>query len=120
MNSFLALHLNFRYKNSLNGNDLSILQESCHYSASEKIPIPQYHYLILLFSATFRHMYSAHLILNMQCKMRPLDRSQQMGRKQGNLEKLNLEAFLEPCRLLLFRGSLNTSKKDINKNFDIG
>ena len=41
------------------------------------------------------------------------------GRKQGNLGELNLEALLEPCRLLVLGGSLNTSKEVINKNFDI-
>ena len=37
-------------------------------------------------------------------------------KKQGNLEKLNLEAHLGPCRLLLLKGSLNTSKEAMNKN----
>ena len=41
------------------------------------------------------------------------------GRKQGNLWELNLESFLEPCRLLLLGGSLNTSKEALNKNFDM-
>ena len=37
------------------------------------------------------------------------------GRKEGNLGKLNLKALLEPCRLLLLGGSLNTSKEAIDK-----
>ena len=37
------------------------------------------------------------------------------GRKQGNVGKLNLEAILEPCRLLPLGGSLDTSKEGINK-----
>ena len=37
------------------------------------------------------------------------------GRKQGNLEELNLEALSEPCRLLLLASSLNTSKEAIKK-----
>ena len=41
------------------------------------------------------------------------------GRKQGNLGELNLEALLEPCRLLLLGGYLNTTKEAINKNVDI-
>ena len=41
------------------------------------------------------------------------------GRKLGNLGELNLEALLEPCRLLLLGGSFNTSKEAINKSFDI-
>ena len=56
------------------------------------------------------------------CKMSPLVsviESSRRGRKQGNLGELNLEALLEPCRLLLLGGSLNTSKKAINKNFYI-
>ena len=36
------------------------------------------------------------------------------GRKQGNLGEINPEALLEPCRLLLLEGSLNTSKKAMN------
>ena len=36
------------------------------------------------------------------------------GRKQGNLEEMNLEALLEPCRQLLLGGSFKTSKKAIN------
>ena len=57
------------------------------------------------------------------CKMRPLvsviEQKGTRGRKQGNLWELNLEAFLEPCRLLLLGGSLNTSKEALNENFDI-
>ena len=41
------------------------------------------------------------------------------GRKQGNLGKLNLEALLEPRRLFLLGGSLDTSKEVINKNVDV-
>ena len=41
------------------------------------------------------------------------------GGKQGNLGELNLEALLEPCRLLVLGGSFNTSQEVINKNFDI-
>ena len=41
------------------------------------------------------------------------------GKKQGNLEELNLEALLEPFRLLLLGGSLSTAKYAIYKNFDI-
>ena len=42
------------------------------------------------------------------------------GRRQGNLGGLNLEALLEPCRLLLLvGGSLNQSKEAININFNI-
>ena len=37
------------------------------------------------------------------------------GRKQGNLGELNLEALLEPCRLLLLGGSLYTSKETIKR-----
>ena len=41
-------------------------------------------------------------------------------RKYGNLGRgMNLEALLEPCRLLLFGDSLNISKEAINANFDI-
>ena len=40
-------------------------------------------------------------------------------REQGNLRELNLEALLEPCRLLLLGSSLNSSKEAINRNFDI-
>ena len=40
------------------------------------------------------------------------------GRKQRNLGEMNLEALLEPCRLLLLGGSSNTCKEAINKNFD--
>ena len=40
----------------------------------------------------------------------------QKARKSGGL---NLEALLEPCRLFLLGGSRNTSKKAINKDFDI-
>ena len=36
------------------------------------------------------------------------------GKKQGNLAELNLEALLEPCRLLLLGDSLNTSKEATN------
>ena len=46
-------------------------------------------------------------------------RSEQKGRKQGNLGELNLEALLGPCRLLLLRVSFNKSKEFITKNFDI-
>ena len=57
------------------------------------------------------------------CKTRPLvsaiEHKGRRGRKQGNLWELNLEAFLEPCRLLLLGGSLNTPKEALNKNFDI-
>ena len=42
------------------------------------------------------------------------------GRKQGNPEKLNLEALLEPYRLLLSGVSSSTFKEAINENFDIG
>ena len=41
------------------------------------------------------------------------------GRKQGNVAELNLEALLEPCRLLLLGGSLNTSEEAIKRFFDI-
>ena len=41
------------------------------------------------------------------------------GKKQGNLEKQNLEALLEHCRLLLLGGFLDLSKVAINKNFDV-
>ena len=41
-------------------------------------------------------------------------------RKQGNLGGLNLEALLDPCRLLLFGGSWNTSNEAIDEHFDIG
>ena len=41
------------------------------------------------------------------------------GRKQGNLGKLDLEALLEPCRMLLLGGSLNLSKEALDKNFGI-
>ena len=54
-----------------------------------------------------------------QCRIRKLcvcDRSEQKGQKA---RELNLEALLEPCRLLLLGGSLNTSKEAINKSFDI-
>ena len=37
------------------------------------------------------------------------------GRKQGNLGELNLEALLEPSRLLLLGGSLYSSKEAIKK-----
>ena len=37
------------------------------------------------------------------------------GRKQGNPGRLNLEALIEPCRLLLLGGSLSTSKEAMNK-----
>ena len=40
------------------------------------------------------------------------------GRKQENLGEINLEALLESFRLLLLRGSLNTSKEAINKKVD--
>ena len=40
-------------------------------------------------------------------------------KKQGNLGKLNLEALLEPCWLLLLEGSLNRFKEALGKNFDI-
>ena len=55
------------------------------------------------------------------CKMRPsvsMIEASRRGRKQRNLGKLNLEAFLEPCWLLL-GGSLNASKEAVNRNFDI-
>ena len=45
--------------------------------------------------------------------------SSRWGIEQENLGELNLEALLEPYRLLLSRGSLNTTKEAINKNFDI-
>ena len=38
-----------------------------------------------------------------------LIKASRRGRKQVNLGELNLEALLEPCRLLLLGGSLNTS-----------
>ena len=38
---------------------------------------------------------------------------------EGNLGELNLEVRLEPCRLLLLGGSLDTSKEAITQNFDI-
>ena len=38
------------------------------------------------------------------------------GKKQGNFGELNLEASLEPCRLLLLAGSLSTSKLAIHIN----
>ena len=47
------------------------------------------------------------------------DRIEQKGQKAREFGELNLEALLEPCRLLLLGGSLNTSKKAINKNFYI-
>ena len=56
------------------------------------------------------------------CNMRPLAsviEARRRGRKQGNLEELNLEAPLEPCGLLLLRGFLNTSKEAMNENVDI-
>ena len=37
------------------------------------------------------------------------------GRKQGIVAELNLEALLEPCRLLLLGGSLNTTEEAIKK-----
>ena len=55
-------------------------------------------------------------------KIRPhmsLIEASRRGKKQWNLGELNLEAFFEPCRVLLLRGSLNTSKEAINRNFDI-
>ena len=42
-----------------------------------------------------------------------------LGRAAGKFSRGILEAFLEPCRLLLLGGSLNTFKQAINKNFDI-
>ena len=51
--------------------------------------------------------------------MSVIEQKGRRGRKQGNLWELNLEAFLEPCRLLLLGGSLNTPKEALNKNFDI-
>ena len=56
------------------------------------------------------------------CKMRPLVsviEASRRGRKQGNLGELNLEVLLEPCRLLLLGGSLNTPKEALNENFAI-
>ena len=35
-------------------------------------------------------------------------------RKQGNLEELSQEALLEPCRLILLGGFLNTYKEASN------
>ena len=55
------------------------------------------------------------------CKKKPLVsviEASRRGRTKGNLGKLNLQALLEPCRLLLSRGSFNTSKDTINKIFD--
>ena len=40
------------------------------------------------------------------------------GKKQGDLRELNLEALLDPCRLLLSRGYLFTFNKAKN-NFDL-
>ena len=54
------------------------------------------------------------------CKMRPLVsviEVSRRGRKQGDLGEMNLDALLEPCRLLLLGGSLNTTKEGINKTF---
>ena len=50
-------------------------------------------------------------------RMRPhvtVIQASRRGKKQGNLAELNLEARLEPCRLLLLGVSLNTSKEAIN------
>ena len=60
--------------------------------------------------------------MGQKCKMRPLVSvivASRRDRKQMNLVELNLEALLEPCRLLLLRGSLNISKEAIQENFDI-
>ena len=37
------------------------------------------------------------------------------GRRKGNLGELNLEALLEPFRLLLLGGYINTSEEAIKK-----
>ena len=47
------------------------------------------------------------------------DRIEQKGYKARESGELNLEALLDPCRLFLLGGSLNTSKEAINKDFDI-
>ena len=55
------------------------------------------------------------------CKMRRLEsaiEASRRGKKQGNLRELNLEALLDPCRLLLSGGFLFTSNKTKN-NFDL-
>ena len=46
------------------------------------------------------------------------NRNEQRGQNARGFWEQNLEALLEPCRLLLLEGSLNTSKEAINKNFD--
>ena len=43
------------------------------------------------------------------------DRSEQKGQKAMESRELNLEAVLEPCRLILVGDSLNTSKEAVNK-----
>ena len=58
---------------------------------------------------------SKWLLLNISLKNAApcvCDRSEQKGQK---VRDLNLEALLEPCKLLLLRYSLNTSKEAINK-----
>ena len=47
------------------------------------------------------------------------DRSELTEQKARESGELNLEVRLESCSLLLLGGSFNTSKKAMNKNFDI-
>ena len=66
-----------------------------------------------------REVFEAH---GQNFKIRPLVsviKASRRGQKQGNLGEQNLEALLEPCRLLLLGGSLNTSKEASNISFYI-
>ena len=47
------------------------------------------------------------------------ERSDQKGQKARESGELNLEALLEPSKLLLLGGFLNTFKEALSKNYDI-